>query len=216
MNRPVLLVALGSLLTVSAGVVARVSTPAAAASDPSAATTSIVSAAKAVLSSLDDAGRAKLQFAFDDDTQRRRWSNFPDPDVPAAGRFGSGDLTATQRASVMTLLETALSADGYRKVTEIMRGDEVEIDERRPWARRRWTSRRIEFRRSGVLPGVSRCAVDDRALDAAVRRPSSGGQPHAVRRSGQRDAELAVRAACHLYLRRPRDSSTRPRVGSSV
>jgi hypothetical protein len=36
-----------------------------------------------------------------------------------------GDLTETQRAAVMSLLRTALSVDGYRKVTEIMRGDEV-------------------------------------------------------------------------------------------
>ena len=36
-----------------------------------------------------------------------------------------GDLTPAQRTAVMTLLSTALSEDGYRKVTEIMRGDEV-------------------------------------------------------------------------------------------
>ena len=36
-----------------------------------------------------------------------------------------GDLTPAQRAAVMTLLQAALSRDGYRKVTEIMRGDEV-------------------------------------------------------------------------------------------
>jgi hypothetical protein len=35
-----------------------------------------------------------------------------------------GDLTAPQRAAVMTLLSVALSRDGYRKVTDIMRGDE--------------------------------------------------------------------------------------------
>ena len=35
------------------------------------------------------------------------------------------DLTPAQRAAVNTLLSTALSKDGYRKVTEIMRGDEV-------------------------------------------------------------------------------------------
>ena len=36
-----------------------------------------------------------------------------------------GDLTPPQRAAVMSLLTVALSRDGYRKVTEIMRGDEV-------------------------------------------------------------------------------------------
>jgi hypothetical protein len=36
-----------------------------------------------------------------------------------------GDLTAAQRSAMMGLLQTTLSPDGYRKVTEIMRGDEV-------------------------------------------------------------------------------------------
>ena len=36
-----------------------------------------------------------------------------------------GDLTSAQRAAVMSLLQAALSAGGFRKVTDIMRGDEV-------------------------------------------------------------------------------------------
>src|SRR5207244_2982507 len=36
-----------------------------------------------------------------------------------------GDITPAQRAAVMTLLQAALSRDGYRKVTDIMHGDEV-------------------------------------------------------------------------------------------
>jgi hypothetical protein len=36
-----------------------------------------------------------------------------------------GDLTSTQRAAVMTLLSAALGRDGYRKVNDIMRGDDV-------------------------------------------------------------------------------------------
>lgn len=36
-----------------------------------------------------------------------------------------GDLAPGQRSAVMSLLRTALSPDGYRKVTEIIRGDEV-------------------------------------------------------------------------------------------
>jgi hypothetical protein len=91
---------------------------------PADATAKIVAAAQAVAASLDDAGRAKLQFPFDDAEQRVRWSNLPSP---MFGRKGIklGDLTPPQRAAVTALLQTALSADGYRKVTEIMRGDEV-------------------------------------------------------------------------------------------
>src|SRR3954471_11450572 len=91
---------------------------------PADATAKIVAAAQALAASLDDAGRAKLQFRFEDTEQRVRWSNLPSP---MFGRKGIklGDLTPPQRAAVTTLLQTALSADGYRKVTEIMRGDEV-------------------------------------------------------------------------------------------
>ena len=47
-----------------------------------------------------------------------------DPHV-SARRLALADLTPAQRAAVTTLLTTALSRDGYRKVTEIMHGDEV-------------------------------------------------------------------------------------------
>src|SRR5262249_49024427 len=35
------------------------------------------------------------------------------------------DVTPSQRTTIMNLLSTALSRDGYRKVLDIMRGDEV-------------------------------------------------------------------------------------------
>ena len=94
------------------------------AASPADTTTRIVAAANAVLSSLDDAGRAKLQYRFDDMAQKARWSNFPSPMFQREG-LRMGDLTAAQKAAVTNLLKVALSADGYRKVTEIMQGDEV-------------------------------------------------------------------------------------------
>src|SRR5438445_9009239 len=90
---------------------------------PAEATAKIVAAAQAVASSLDEAGRARLQFRFDDKEQKTRWSNLPGPMFQRMG-IRLGDLTPPQRAAVTTLLQAALSADGYRKVTEIMRGDE--------------------------------------------------------------------------------------------
>jgi hypothetical protein len=90
---------------------------------PSDATARIVAAAQAVLTTLDTAGRAKVQFPFDG-PQKTRWSNLPTGIFKREG-LRLGDLTPPQRASVMTLLSTALSPDGYRKVTDIMRGDEV-------------------------------------------------------------------------------------------
>ena len=87
------------------------------------ATARIVAAAQALLTTLDEAGRAKIQFP-DDGPQKTRWSNLPSGIFERQG-LRMGDLTPPQRAAVMTLLSTALSRDGYRKVTDIMRGDEV-------------------------------------------------------------------------------------------
>jgi Protein of unknown function (DUF3500) len=90
---------------------------------PADATTRIVAAAQAVVSTLDEAGKAKVQFPFDG-PQKTRWSNLPSPMFERQG-LRLADLTPTQKAAVMNLLTVALSRDGYRKVTEIMRGDEV-------------------------------------------------------------------------------------------
>jgi hypothetical protein len=86
-------------------------------------TASIVRSAQALLATLDDAGRAKVQFSFDS-PQKRNWSNLPSPMFQRNG-LRLADLTSTQRSAVMTLLSIALSRDGYQKVGDIMRGDEV-------------------------------------------------------------------------------------------
>jgi hypothetical protein len=97
----------------------------ASTSSPSSAETTrrIVAAAQALVATLDDAGRAKVQFPFEG-PQKTRWSNLPTGIFQREG-LRMGDLTAEQRAAVTRLLQSALSADGYRKVTEIIRGDEV-------------------------------------------------------------------------------------------
>lgn len=93
------------------------------ASPQAEATARIVSAAQAVLATLDEAGKAKVLFAFDS-PQRTNWSNLPSPMYQRNG-LRMADLGEAQRAAVMSLLSAALSADGYRKVNEIMNGDEV-------------------------------------------------------------------------------------------
>jgi len=105
-----------------AGIAQRSATPAGPAAQ-SSATAKIVTAAQAFANTLDDAGKAKLQFPFDG-PQKTRWSNLPSPMFKREG-IRVGDLTQPQRAAVTALLTAALSADGFRKVTEIMRGDEV-------------------------------------------------------------------------------------------
>jgi hypothetical protein len=64
-----------------------------------------------------------VQFPFDG-PQKTRWSNFPTGIFERQG-LRIGDLTAAQRGAVHNLLKVALSADGYRKVTEIIQGDEI-------------------------------------------------------------------------------------------
>jgi hypothetical protein len=109
----------GAVLCAQRGAAPAATSPASTAD----ATSRIVAAAQALLTTLDDPGRTKVQFPFEG-PQRTKWSNLPSGIFERTG-LRVGDLTPAQRSAVMTLLSTALSRDGYRKVTEIMRGDEV-------------------------------------------------------------------------------------------
>jgi hypothetical protein len=97
-------------------------TPAQAASTEQ--TRKVVDAANTFLDTLDDAQRSKVNFAFDDAAQRKRWSNLP---VNMAERRGlrMGDLKQNQRDAVMKLLAATLSKMGYEKVVGIVESDEV-------------------------------------------------------------------------------------------
>jgi hypothetical protein len=114
---------LGVFVAVAASVAAppRPSPPAPTADAD--ATTRIVASAQAFLATLDEVGRTKVQFPFGS-PQKARWSNLPTGIFKREG-LRLGDLTQAQRAAAMALLSTALSQDGYRKVVEIMRGDET-------------------------------------------------------------------------------------------
>jgi hypothetical protein len=83
----------------------------------------IVASANALLGTLDTAGRAKLQLPLDS-PQKSKWSNLPVGMFPRAG-LRLGDLTPPQRAAALALLKAALSPEGYQKVMEIVKGDEV-------------------------------------------------------------------------------------------
>ena len=87
-------------------------------------TQKVLGATTTFLDTLDDAQRGKVNFAFDDAAQRKRWSNLP---VGMAERRGLrlGDLKQNQRDAVMKLLGTVLSKMGYEKVVGIMEADEV-------------------------------------------------------------------------------------------
>ena len=88
------------------------------------ATSRIVRAANAFLATLDQTQRQSVVFAFNDEQQRKRWSNFPVAMVPRGG-ISLGEMTPVQHAAAMTLVASALSARGFEKVQQIMDGDEV-------------------------------------------------------------------------------------------
>jgi hypothetical protein len=87
-------------------------------------TAKVVKSANAFLATLADEQRKKEVFAFDDEEQRVRWSNLPLNMVPRGG-IALRDLNPDQRAAVMSLLKTALSAKGFQKVSEIMEAEGV-------------------------------------------------------------------------------------------
>jgi hypothetical protein len=110
-------------VVLAAGLIARFPDAPRAQSNAADTTARIVAAAQAVIASVDAAARAKLVFPFDS-PQRTNWSNLPSG-IYQRNSLKLGDLTAPQQAAVMRLLSTALSADGYRKVVDVMNGDEV-------------------------------------------------------------------------------------------
>ena len=67
-------------------------------------TPKIVSAADAFLATLTPEQRGKVFYAFTDETQRARWSNFPTV-VVARGGISLKQMSATQQAAAMKLME---------------------------------------------------------------------------------------------------------------
>ncbi len=168
------------------------------------ATSRIVSAANTFLSTLDQKQRQSVLFAFDDEQQRQRWSNFPISIVPRAG-MSMGELNPAQRSAAMALVASALSQRGYEKVQQIMEGDEVlkttdggrggqrpwgTAEWERPWRTAEWertwrssAGRRTRRRRRPVRQGSllhlhPRHAFRKESLDVAVRRAPFGSQYH--------------------------------------
>jgi hypothetical protein len=86
-------------------------------------TAKTVAAANDFLATLSNADRAKVSFPFNS-PQRTGWSNLPSGIFQRNG-LRLGDLTQRQRSAALALVASALSREGYQKVTEIMNGDEV-------------------------------------------------------------------------------------------
>jgi hypothetical protein len=110
-----------SLLAIAAAVL--LCLPAFAIAEQTAATADIVQAANFFLASLSTEQRQKVVYAFDDATQRARWSNLPTGFVPRGG-ISFKQMSAPQRDAAMKLLATVLSPMGLEKVNEIREADD--------------------------------------------------------------------------------------------
>jgi hypothetical protein len=101
-------------------------TPAAAgqkADPPAAPTNNAVATAEAFLAALDADKREKATYAFGS-PKKPSWSNLPVTFVPRNG-VRLGDLSKEQREKAMAVVAAVLSKDGYRKVLDIMDGDQL-------------------------------------------------------------------------------------------
>jgi hypothetical protein len=84
----------------------------------------VVQAADKFLGLLSDEQRQKVVYAFDDERQRARWSNFPTAMVPRGG-VNLKQMSPQQQAALMELLGTVLSPMGLEKVNQIRMADDA-------------------------------------------------------------------------------------------
>lgn len=96
---------------------------AAAGAQQKSSTDEVVRAADSFLGTLSAEQRQKVMYAFDDATQRARWSNFPTGFVPRGG-ISLKQMSVPQQEAAMHLLGTVLSPMGLEKVNEIRQADD--------------------------------------------------------------------------------------------
>lgn len=83
----------------------------------------IVKAANAFLASLGADQRKQVVYAFDDEVQRARWSNFPTGMVPRGG-ISFKQMNAAQRDAAGKLLAVVFSPAGLAKLDAIRQADD--------------------------------------------------------------------------------------------
>jgi hypothetical protein len=116
-----ILIALAVLILIVLGFVEF--SPPAATAQTNTVTPKIVAAANTFLLTLSAAQRSNAIFEFNSN-QRTGWSNLPTGIFQRNG-LRMGDMTQQQRTAALALVSAALSREGYKKVTDIMNGDEV-------------------------------------------------------------------------------------------
>ena len=100
---------------------------------PAAVAQAVVDAANRLLQTLDESQRQTLLFPFDDQEQRRRWSNLPAGIYPRGG-LRLGDLNEGQQEALWGLLKATLSQRGYQQILDNVLGDE-ELNSPLSWGR---------------------------------------------------------------------------------
>jgi hypothetical protein len=89
----------------------------------------MANAANAFLDSLDQTLRDRAALSLDD-RERREWTNLPPQ--PGAGGIRLGELDEEQLVAARTLVASLFSEPGFRKVCEIMLGDDQLLENGRP------------------------------------------------------------------------------------
>ena len=112
--------------------------PPSAASNPDKAA-EVAAAVEALYATLDEDLLEQVKYDLDDE-KRRNWSNLP-ANILRFDRNGirMGDLNEEQLASVLAVLETSLSKEGFEKVRLIVRADEILAQSSPRAARFGWT-----------------------------------------------------------------------------
>jgi hypothetical protein len=87
-------------------------------------TDKVVNAANALLSTLDESGKAQVQFKFNDEQQRLRWSNLPTGIFERRG-LRMGDLKPQQAEAVMNVLKATLSEKGFQQIVDNVAAEET-------------------------------------------------------------------------------------------
>jgi hypothetical protein len=87
------------------------------------ATEKIVHAADKFIASLSDDQKTKVLYAYNDEEQRARWSNFPTGMVPRGG-LDLKEMSEPQRTAAMDLMSIVLSPMGLEKVNQIRLADD--------------------------------------------------------------------------------------------
>lgn len=84
----------------------------------------VVNAANALLNTLSDSEKSKVQFKFNDEQQRLRWSNLPTGIFERRG-LRMGDLKPQQSEAVMNVLKATLSEKGFQQIVDNVAAEET-------------------------------------------------------------------------------------------